>query len=84
MWEVMLFYLLCFSVKLQQMNEKLMYTGNKNDYNNFTLGFAKWFSLRESSEAASCFSPLKSVPNFEVLSFELIKLDLDLKYCMCR
>ena len=21
--------------------EKLMYTGNKNDYNNYTLGFAK-------------------------------------------
>ena len=28
-------------LKLQQMNEKLMYTGNKNDYNNYTLGFAK-------------------------------------------
>ena len=22
-------------------NKKLMYTGNKNDYNNYTLGFAK-------------------------------------------
>ena len=76
MWEVMLFYLLCF-FKLQQRNEKLMYTGNKNDYNNYTLGFAKYFSLRESSEAASCFSPSKSVQDFEVLSFELIKLDLD-------
>ena len=30
-----------FTVKLQQINVKLMYTGNKNDYNNFTLGFAK-------------------------------------------
>ena len=59
------------------MNEKLMYTGNKNDYNNYTLGFAKYFSLRESSDAASCFSPSKSVQDFEVLSFELIELDLD-------
>ena len=39
MWEVMLFYYVF--LKLQQMNEKLMYTGNKNDYNNYTLGFAK-------------------------------------------
>ena len=33
--------LLINSVTLQQMNKKLMKTGNKNDYNNYTLGFAK-------------------------------------------
>ena len=45
-WEVKLF---C-SVTLQQMNEKLMKTGNNFFNNNYTLGFAKWFSLLELKE----------------------------------
>ena len=63
------FYLLPSSVKLQQLH------GNTNHYYNddSTLGFAKYFSLHDTS----CFSPSKSVPDFAVLSFQLIKLDLD-------
>ena len=45
----MLFYLLCFSVTLQQMNETLEI---KNDHNNYTLGscmgnyvYFNWFYI---------------------------------------
>ena len=60
------FYLLPFSVKLQQMH------GNTNHYNVSTLGFAKYFSLHDLIETTSSFSPSKSVPDLAVLSFQLI------------
>ena len=47
-WEVKLFCLLI--QLLQQINKKLMKTGTKFLNNNYTLGFAKWFSLLELKE----------------------------------